>query len=146
MDFLKYITFLIVLANIYSAYNDCVKTEITVTDNGFSYTQNTTFSASKGDDCKDRTINDDDKNKKYKTHCCYVTYDQHKYINRPINDQGKYVGIEGSCTTLTDVQYNHINDLIKHYENVEGFTNVQIDCKSYYLQLGIISILLLILF
>ena len=146
MDFLKYITLLILIANIYSAYNDCEKTEITVTIDGYSYPRNTTFSATKGDDCKDRTINDDDKNKYNKKYCCYVTYDQHKYENEPINGQGKYVGIDGSCMTLTDDQYNHIKDIIKYNEIYYGYTNYQIDCKSYYLQLGIISILLLILF
>ena len=146
MNFLKYITLLIVIANIYSAYNDCEKTEITVTMNGYSYQYNTTFSASKGDDCKDRTINDDDKNKYYKKYCCYVTYDGYKYRNSKMGTDGKSVEIDGSCMTLTDEQHSHIKDLIKYMEIFQGRVNVQIDCKSYYLQLGIISLLLFILF
>ena len=146
MNFLKYITLLIVIANIYSAYNDCSETEITVTIGGYSFQQNTTFSATKGDDCKDRTINDDDKNKYNKKYCCYMTYDGYKYSNSKMGTDGKEVEINGSCMTLTDEQHSHIKDLIKYYEVINGRVNVQIDCKSYYLQLGIISLLLFILF
>ena len=146
MNFLKYITLLIVIANIYSAYNDCEQTEITVTLGSYSSPLNTTFSATKGDDCKDRTINDDDKNKYNKKYCCYITYDGYKYSNFKTDTDGKQVEITGSCMTLTDEQHSHIKDLIKYNEIYHGYTNYQIDCESYYLQLGIISILLLILF
>jgi hypothetical protein len=48
------------------------------------------------------------------------------------------------CRYLTEEEYDEIKDYIGDIED-GGFKDVTVDCKSYYLQLGILSLLLFLL-
>ena len=54
------------------------------------------------------------------------------------------------CMRLTDSQYDNIKEYVRYYslysDGDEAYNNVKIDCKSNYVQLGLLSLLLLILF
>jgi len=80
--------------------------------------------SSKKEDCK---LSDEEK-KKY-DYCCFAENGDNK-----------------SCVGLTKYQYKHIKDFVK-LQKLEGTDeDAKIDCNSIYLQLSIISSLLLLLF
>ena len=69
--------------------------------------------------------------KKSGYHCCLL--------------KGKKNYVENSmCKYLTEEDYNDINDYIGDIED-SGYKDVSVDCKSYYLQIGILSLLLFLL-
>lgn len=82
-------------------------------------------SASKAADCKDL-----DKEGEIK-HCCF--------IKGKIDDKE----VKG-CHPLTEAQYNDIKQTIKDLEKNNAKVD-KLDCKSFYLQIGIISLIFLIL-
>ena len=85
-------------------------------------------SASTVDECKGK-ISDSLKNSGY--HCCL--------------QKGKSGGVEKTmCKYLTEEVYDNIKDYIGDIED-SGFDDVSVDCKSYYLQIGILSLLLFLL-
>ena len=128
------------------------------------------FEAKSANDCKDRKNGEytydsyeyDFDNNKYKlktkgttktfyTHCCYITYDRIKEFELGRDSKNEETGIEGYCTGLTDSQYEHIKDYINYLtfkvdDDDYALNKVKIDCKSKYIQLGLLSLLLLILF
>ena len=161
MNFIKVISLIFVISYIYSAYEDCTNSEIKYKLNGLEQETNNTFVASSADDCKGRKIleynvnyyytqNDDDKIKTYKTHCCYYTYegmeDDTKKISPNINSNGDKVGYAGSCIELTDSQYDNIQNYINYLQFRYDRNGAKIDCNSYYLHLGLLTLLLLIIF
>ena len=84
--------------------------------------------ASSVDECRGK-ISDALKNSGY--HCCL--------------QKGKKDGVEKTmCRYLTEEEYDEIKDYIGDIED-SGFKDVKVDCKSYYLQLGILSLLLFLL-
>ena len=85
-------------------------------------------SATTVSECNEK-ISQELKNSDY--HCCL--------------QQGKKDGVKKSmCTYLTDEAYKDIKDHIGDLEDA-GYEDASIDCKSYYLQLGILSLLLFLL-
>ena len=69
--------------------------------------------------------------KKSGYHCCLLV--------------GKKNGVEKSmCTYLTEEDYDNIKDYIGDVKD-SGYGDVSVDCKSYYLQIGILSLLLFLL-
>ena len=84
--------------------------------------------ASTVDECRGK-ISDALKNSGY--YCCF--------------QQGKKNGVLNSiCKYLTEDDYLNINDYIGDVED-SGYKDVTVDCKSYYLQIGILSLLLFLL-
>ena len=79
----------------------------------------------KKEDCK---LSDDDKKRGYE-YCCFVEDGDSK-----------------DCIGLTKYQYKHIKDYVKMMR-LEGDASedATIDCKSLYLQISLLSILLLLL-
>ena len=73
------------------------------------------LSANSLEDCQD-LLNDEEKSEK--KHCCLYTSDQ---------DQ--------QCLLLKDDEYNEIEKVKSDYI-AKGKSNVEIDCKSYYLKLS----------
>ena len=83
--------------------------------------------ASTVDECRDK-ISQEYKNSGY--HCCLLV--------------GKKNVQNSMCKYLTEEDYNDINDYIGDIED-SGYKDVSVDCKSYYLQIGILSLLLFLL-
>ncbi len=84
-------------------------------------------SASSVDDCINK-IGQSYKNSGY--HCCL--------------QKGKKNGREESmCKYLTEEDYKDVDDYIGDLE--DGYNDVTVNCKSYYLQIGILSLLLFLL-
>ena len=84
--------------------------------------------ASTVDECRGK-ISDALKNSGY--HCCLLV--------------GKKNDVENSiCKYLTEEDYDNIKDYIGYVED-SGYDDVSVDCKSYYLQIGILSLLLFLL-
>ncbi len=71
-------------------------------------------------------------------------YTKKKDSNR--NSNGDKVGYAASCIELTDSEYDNIGDYINYLQFSENLNGVKIDCNSYYLHLGLLSLLLLIIF
>ena len=79
-------------------------------------------------DCVNK-LGDDDRNAGY--YCCY--------------EKAKKDGVEKSdCVFLIEEQYKEIKDYIGSIKD-QGYKDVSVDCKSYYLQLGVLSLLLILL-
>lgn len=161
MNFIKVISLIFVISYIYSAYEDCLYYETKYKLSGIELETNNSFVPSSADDCKNRklleyerryyySLDDDDKIKAYKTHCCYYTYEgmeedtKKKGYNR--NSNGDKVGYAASCIELTDSQYDNIQSYINYLQFDSHRNGVKIDCNSYYLHLGLLSLLLLIIF
>ena len=84
-------------------------------------------SNAKKEDCK--TENLDAEEKKYAEYCCFVKDGED----------------DGSCEAYSKYQYKHIKDVIK-YSRLDGESDdLSIDCKSLYLQISLLSLLLLLL-
>ena len=164
MYFYNIFAFVLLISAIFCEFNDCTRTEITISpDGGTSFTQNVTYSPSSVDDCKNRKVLEyDDKYynlinvkeenkilyKTYNTHCCYMTYDGINYKERTTNSKGNSVEMNGICVELTDALYDNIGDYVK-YSQTEGknfMPNLKIDCNSFYLKLGLLSLILFIIF
>ena len=160
MNFIKVITLLFAICYIHSEYNDCVNTEFSYKVDGQEKKTNNTFVPSSADDCKNRKVleyetyyNDPDeptKIKTYNSHCCYFTYEgmeeDTKYDDYNLNSDGKKVGYAASCIELTDSQYDNIQDYVNYLQFGYNRNGVKIDCNSYYLQFGLLSLILLIIF
>ena len=72
---------------------------------------------------------DDDRAAGY--YCCY--------------EKAKKNGVQVSdCVFLLDDDYDDIKNYIGSIKD-DGYTDVSVDCKSYYLQLGVLSLLLILL-
>ena len=83
-------------------------------------------------DCESRTMDQElVENNAYK--CCHLRY--------TVDSKNYYADVY-TCTYITQNQYDNIKDTVKEYERVNDVVDVEIDCKSYYLQLGLLSILL----
>jgi hypothetical protein len=85
-------------------------------------------SASTVDECNSK-ISDALKQSGY--HCCFV--------------KGRKNHVENSiCKYLTEEEYDDIKNY-KGFLEDSGYQDVSVDCKSYYLQIGILSLLLFLL-
>ena len=73
---------------------------------------------------------DDDRNAGY--YCCY---------EKAKNKEGREVS---DCVFLLDDQYDDMKNYIGSIKD-QGYKDVSVDCKSYYLQLGVLSLLLILL-
>ena len=160
MNFIEVISLLLAISYIHSEYNDCETTEISYKEDGQEYKRNNTFVPSSADDCKNRKVLEyhtyyDNKGepikiKTYKTRCCYYTYEgmeeDTKYRDYNLNSDGKEVGYGSSCIELTDSQYDNIQDYVNYIQFGDDLIGVKIDCNSYYLQFGLLSLILLIIF
>ena len=78
------------------------------------------------EDCKAENLDDDEK--KTAEYCCFIKD-----------------GDDTVCSALSKYQYKHIKDIIK-YGRLDGADDdYSIDCKSLYLQISLLSLLLLLL-
>lgn len=176
MNNIKYISLILLIVNIFGADDpfvfDPCSTEVFTykRDTDTEEQKGTrTFEAKNANDCKDRKnaeytsdsyeydyvngkykLKTKDVTKNFYTHCCYVTFDRIKEYPLSLDSKYERTGIEGFCQALTDSQYNNIKDYIKYlsFYTEEGWplNNVKIDCNSNNIQLGLLSLLLLILF
>jgi len=97
------------------------------------YVQNTCLTDSginKASDCHSRELSPDEKqSNKY---CCYL------YTSRN--------GVEGKeCMTASIDDYNNIDSVISTIEGLFSVTVKSFDCKSAYLQIGLLSLLFFLL-
>ena len=90
-----------------------------------SWTQ-TLNKVSKVADCKDLSLDDDEK------HCCYL---EGKKDDKDVK----------GCFPLTEDDYKDMKKTIKDIEKQNNADVDKLDCKSFYLQIGIISLIFLIL-
>lgn len=163
MNFIKIISLALILSTIYSGYDstshlieDCTRTIFTYTDsiNNKQYVTNS-VAASSADDCKSREVlqyrdryyypgaSDDDKIEKYHSNCCYITYDNIKGKVKNYDSKGKQtVDLEGYCIELHEGEYKNIKEYINYLYYNQGYLNVKIDCNSYYLKFGFLSLIL----
>lgn len=89
------------------------------------------YETAKGpNDCKKVVLDDDDREKGY-THCCYIEL---KYKGE--NTKG--------CVPLSENDYKDIDEAEKKVNNMDDFDEAQIDCYSYYLKIGLLSLLFII--
>lgn len=87
--------------------------------------------ATKADDCKDDSLSQDDKDDDDLVHCCY-------FKNEKLNS--------GFCDSLTSKQYKNLGKYIKQYEKEQGYTyKISIDCKSSYLNLFLLALIMQLL-
>ncbi len=70
--------------------------------------------------------------KSYNKSCCFFTSEQNGIDNN-------------QCILLDEDNYNNIN-LVKEYYISKGYSNVDIDCRSFYFKLDIISFYLFLIF
>ena len=168
MNSIKYIAFILLIEIIFTAddpfiYDTCENEVFTYKIENQEYKSVRLFEAKSASDCKDRPIREytrdsyedgklksKDTTKTFFSHCCYITYDRIKEIETTYDSKYEEVGIEGYCIKLSDSQYKNIKDFVKYYSLIAGediaYNNVKIDCNSNYAQLGLLSLLLLILF
>ena len=93
-----------------------------------SLSEKCTGSASSTYDCVD-LFTDSERAGGY--YCCY--------------EKAKKNGVQVSdCVFLLDDDYDDIKNYIGSIKD-DGYTDVSVDCKSYYLQLGVLSLLLILL-
>ena len=90
-----------------------------------SWTQ-TLGKVSKVADCKDLSLDDNEK------HCCYL---EGKKDDKDVK----------GCFPLTEDDYKDMKKTIKEIEKQNNADVDKLDCKSFYLQIGIISLIFLIL-
>ena len=80
----------------------------------------------KKEDCKTENFNDIEK--KNAEYCCFIKD-----------------GDDTACSALSKYQYKHIKDMIKNARLEGSGDDYSIDCKSLYLQISLLSLLLLLL-
>ena len=86
------------------------------------------------DICNKRAFNEDEVNSQaYK--CCYMIQEV---------DLNTRKGDEYSCIYVTQNDYNNIKDLVKQYERESGIDDVKIDCKSTYVKITLLSLLIIL--
>ena len=86
-------------------------------------------------DCTKRVISESEQNEGgYR--CCYM---------RQEVDTLTYKGKVYSCVVLTQSEYEDIKNFIKNKEKENGIKDVKIDCKSSYLQAGLIVLAFILL-
>ena len=78
------------------------------------------------ENCKVENLSDDEK--KTAEYCCFV--------------KGGWDGDE--CEAYSKYQYKHIKEIIKN-ARLGGLEDYSVDCKSLYLQISVLSLLLLLL-
>ncbi len=83
-------------------------------------------SAEKAKDCKDLKTSESD------GHCCYA------------KGKDKAGTSVSRCISLNKSEYDQIKDYIKTLEN-QGYEIKKLDCKSIYLELSVLSFILLLL-
>ena len=81
------------------------------------------------DECKTSNLDQTEKDSGAE-YCCFL---------KDANDANKKDGI---CTTLTKYQYEHIKDFIKAARLNGAHDDYSIDCKSFYLEISILSLFL----
>ena len=61
--------------------------------------------------------------------------------------KGKWKGIDysGNCMDLSPVRYNEMKEYIEEMNKEEGYDIQSLDCKSSYMQIGILYLILLFL-
>ena len=92
----------------------------------FSY--QTCSGGTKKEDCKAENLSDGEKKLGYE-YCCYFEDGDNK-----------------GCSELTKYQYKHIKDYAKIMRLTGPISeDAKIDCKSFYLQISLLSLLLLLL-
>ncbi len=65
--------------------------------------------------------------------CCYMKYSV---------DSKNYEAYVHTCTLVTQNQYTNIEDYIERYEETYQVEDLSIDCSSFYLQFGLLFILM----
>ena len=96
-----------------------------------SFTYQSCSSYTQKDDCKAENLGDTEKKDYGKEYCCFA---------KDANDQSYK---DGKCIALTKYQYKHIKDFIKYQILNEGaHEDSSIDCKSFYLEISLLSLLL----
>ena len=95
----------------------------------FTYQLCSKSSGAKKEDCKAENLDDTYEKKQGYEYCCYVED-----------------GDDKSCAPLSKYQYENIKDFIKYMKLRSPVSeDAKIDCKSLYLEISILSILLLLL-
>jgi hypothetical protein len=93
------------------------------------FTYQSCISGTKKEDCKAENLDENTEKKLGYEYCCYVEDGDNK-----------------SCAALTKYQYENIKDYIKYMKLRSPVSeDAKIDCKSLYLEISILSILLLLL-
>ena len=95
----------------------------------FTYQLCSKSSGAKKEDCKAENLDDTYEKKQGYEYCCYLEYGDTK-----------------RCDALTKYQYENIKDYIKNVKLMQtGNEDTKLDCKSLYLEISLLSILLLLL-
>ena len=81
-------------------------------------------------DCKDRVF-DSDEIENYAYRCCHIEIE-----TETANVENS---VEG-CIPLNENQFNNIRQLIREYESQPNVDDVDIDCKSSYINFSLISL------
>ena len=68
--------------------------------------------------------------------CCYMKYSV---------DSKNYEAYIHTCILVTQNQYDNIDDYIERYEEQNNVEDLKIDCSSFYLQFGLLFILIFLL-
>ena len=86
-------------------------------------------------DCKNREFDSDEiQDNAYR--CCHIEIDT--------ETSNVEHSIEG-CIPVNQSQFNNIGQLIREYESQPNVEDVDIDCKSYYIQFCLINLIILFL-
>ena len=89
----------------------------------------------KDEHCEERTTSYElSENNAYR--CCYMKYSV---------DSKNYEAYVHTCILITQNQYNNIEDYIERYEDQHNLIDLKIDCSSFYLQFGLLFILMFLL-
>lgn len=163
MNFIKIICLSLILSTINSGYDstahrfeDCSRTIFTWTDAGNSkHYETNKVVASSANDCKNREIldykdayyypgaSDDVKFNRHASHCCYMTFDNIKGNVYNYDSKGRQtVELEGFCVELHEGEYKNIKEYINYLYLDKKYLNLKIDCNSYYLKFGFLSLIL----
>ena len=94
-----------------------------------SFTYQDCSDYSQKDDCKSNNLSQDEKDEGAE-YCCFK------------KDAYSSVYKDGHCKPLTKYQYKHIKDYIKTDLLAGSHEDTSIDCKSFYLEISLISLLL----
>ena len=94
-----------------------------------SFTYQECYGKEKKDDCKADNLSDDEKEEGGE-YCCFM--------KNAYSSSFK----DGHCIALTKYQYKHINDYIKSELLNGAHEDISIDCKSFYLEISLLSLLL----
>ena len=82
------------------------------------------------DECKTSNLDQTTEKDKGKEYCCF---------EKDANVASKKDGI---CVALTKYQYEHIKDYIKSERLAGAHDDYSIDCKSFYLEISLLSLFL----